>query len=164
MTADALVLSARIDPNPDAEQLAPLFKVPLNAEHFFLEAHVKLRPVDFATEGVYVTGLVHYPKNMSETITQSLAVASRSATILSAEGIEAEARISTIRADRCVGCAACVSTCAYSALTLDEERGLAVVNDGLCKGCGACTATCRSNAIDLKGFRDDQILEVLFNA
>ncbi len=164
MTAAALVLSARIDPNPDAEQLAPLFKVPLNAEHFFLEAHVKLRPVDFATEGVYVTGLAHYPKNMSETITQSLAVASRSATILSAEGIEAEARISTIRADRCVGCAACISTCAYSALTRDGERGLAVVNDGLCKGCGACTATCRSNAIDLKGFRDDQILEVLFNA
>ena len=159
--AGQLVLSSRIDPNPDAEHMGTLFKVALNAERFFLEAHAKLRPVDFATDGVFVCGIAHYPKDMGESIAQALAAAGRAATVLSKDKIAAECRISHINEQRCVGCGACTTVCAYNAIELDTVRGVAKVNEGLCKGCGACAATCRSSAIDLKGFRDDQILNVI---
>jgi len=159
--ANLLVLSSRIDPGPDNEKLATLFKVPLNNERFFLEAHVKLRPVDFATEGVFVCGLAHYPKNMSESISQALAAAARAATVLSKEKIEAEPRVSVVREDRCSGCGACIEVCAYHAIEMDLVKGVAKISEGVCKGCGACSATCRCGAIDVRGFRDSQILEVL---
>ena len=158
---DLVVLSARIDPNPDTARLAPMFKVSANADGFFLEAHAKLRPVDFATEGLFVCGLAHYPKDITETVAQALAASARAATILSKDKIESEARISVVREERCSGCGACVTVCAYKAIELDPEKGVAHVNEAVCKGCGACAATCRAAAIDLKGFRDDQILSVL---
>jgi len=161
--ADLLVLSSRIDPNPDNRALAPMFKVPLHGDGFFLEAHVKLRPVDFATEGIYMCGLAHYPKDMSESIAQALSAAGRAATVLGKDKIEAEGRVSFVIETRCTGCGACVEVCAYNAIELDPAAGVARVNEGLCKGCGACAATCRTAAIDLKGFRDDQILSVLAN-
>ncbi|MBN1676004.1 MAG: FAD-dependent oxidoreductase [Kiritimatiellae bacterium] len=164
LPADLVVLSSRIDPNPDNAALAMLFKVALNSDGFFLEAHAKLRPVDFATEGVYLCGLAHYPKDMSETIAQALAAAGRAATVLSKDKIEAEARTSHVNEALCMGCAACVDVCAYKAIEIDLETGLARVNEAVCKGCGACAATCRSGAIDLRGFRDKQILDVLSTA
>ncbi len=158
---DLLVLSAGIVANADNKMLSQLLKVPLDADGFFLEAHVKLRPVDFATDGVFVCGLSHYPKDISETIAQARAAAGRAATVLSKDSIEAEGKVSSIREDRCSGCGACVEVCAYNAIELDPEKGIAVLNEALCKGCGACAATCRASAVDLSGFSNEQILNAL---
>lgn len=159
--ADLLVLSSRINPNPDNEELSQFFKVTLNSEKFFLEAHVKLRPVDFATDGVYLCGLAHYPKDIHEAISQAMAASGRAATILSKDLIAGESKISYVNELRCSGCGACVTVCAYNAISLDEERQVAVINELLCKGCGACAATCRGSAIRLHGFEDEQILKML---
>jgi heterodisulfide reductase subunit A len=159
--ADLLVLSARVDANPDNERLSQFFKVPLNANGFFLEAHAKLRPVDFATEGVFVCGSAHYPKDTTEAIVQATAAAARAATVLAREFIEAEGKTSFVRESRCEACGACVEVCPYHAVEIDPAKNKAKVNDALCKGCGVCAATCRSSAIDLKGFRDEQIMAVL---
>jgi len=158
---DLLVLSAGIVANPDNKALSQFFKVPLEQDGFFLEAHVKLRPVDFATDGVFVCGLAHYPKDIGETIAQARAAAGRAATILSKKSIESEGKISSIRQEMCSGCGACVAVCAYGAAELDPVKGIAVVNEALCKGCGACAASCRAGAIDLNGFRNEQILSML---
>ena len=158
---DRLVLSNGIVANRDNKTLSQFLKVPLDADGFFLEAHVKLRPVDFATDGVFVCGLAHYPKDIGETIAQARAAAGRAATVLSKDTIESEGKVSRIREDRCSGCGACVEVCAYNAIELDPEKKIAVVNEALCKGCGACSATCRAAAIDLSGFRDEQILHAL---
>jgi heterodisulfide reductase subunit A len=158
---DLLVLSAGIVPNPQNKVLSQYLKVPLDADGFFLEAHVKLRPVDFATDGIFVCGLAHYPKDISETIAQARAASGRAATVLSKDTIEAEGKVSYIREDRCSGCGSCVEVCAYNAVELDDQYKIARVNEALCKGCGACSATCRAAAIDIKGFRNEQILETL---
>ena len=158
---DLVVLSAGIVPNPGNKVLSQLLKVPLDEDGFFLEAHVKLRPVDFANDGIFVCGLAHYPKDISETIAQARAAAGRAATVLSKDKIESEGKISYIREERCSGCGACVEVCAYNAIELDSDRQIAKVNEALCKGCGACAATCRAFAIDLRGFRNEQILTAL---
>ncbi len=158
---DLLVLSSGIVANNGNKKLSQMLKVPLNAEGFFLEAHVKLRPVDFATDGIFVCGLAHYPKDISEAITQAKASAARAMTILTKEYLQAEGKISEIRKDRCSGCGLCVEVCPYKALELDEKEKVAVINEALCKGCGACVSSCRANAIDLKGFKDEQILAAL---
>ncbi|MBM3709723.1 MAG: 4Fe-4S dicluster domain-containing protein [Actinobacteria bacterium] len=158
---DLLVLSSGIIANKGNKNLSQMLKVPLNADGFFLEAHVKLRPVDFATDGIFVCGLAHYPKDISEAITQAKAAAARAMTILTKEYLLAESKVSEIRKERCSGCGLCVEICPYKALEIDEKAKVAVVNEGLCKGCGACVSSCRSNAIDLKGFMDEQILAAL---
>ena len=158
---DLLVLSAGITANPDNKALSRFLKVPLEADGFFLEAHVKLRPVDFATDGVFVCGLAHYPKDIGETIAQARAAAGRAATVLSKDTVESEGKISEVRTDLCSGCGLCASVCAYSAIEIDPVKNVAVVNETLCKGCGACAASCRANAIDLKGFKNEQILSML---
>jgi heterodisulfide reductase subunit A len=158
---DLLVLSSGIVANKGNKNLSQMLKVPLNADGFFLEAHVKLRPVDFATDGIFVCGLAHYPKNVSEAITQAKASAARAMTILTKKYLQAEGKVSEIRKDRCSGCGLCVEICPYKALELDEKEKIAVVNEALCKGCGACVSSCRANAIDLKGFKDEQILAAL---
>jgi heterodisulfide reductase subunit A len=158
---DLLVLSAGIQPDKDNRDLSQLLKVPLDADGFFLEAHVKLRPVDFATEGVFVCGLAHYPKDIGESIAQARAAAARAATVLSKSEIEAEGKVAAVDRSRCSGCGACTEVCAYKAIELDPVLRVAVVNEATCKGCGTCTATCRAGAIDLKGFRNDQILEAV---
>jgi heterodisulfide reductase subunit A len=158
---DFLVLSAGITANPDNKALSQLLKVPLEADGFFLEAHVKLRPVDFATDGVFVCGLAHYPKDIGETIAQARAAAGRAATVLSKDTLESEGKISSVRRELCSGCGTCVAVCAYNAISLDPITGCAVINETLCKGCGACAASCRANAVDLSGFNNEQILSML---
>jgi heterodisulfide reductase subunit A len=158
---DLLVLSAGIVANPDNKTLSQFLKVPLESDGFFLEAHVKLRPVDFATDGVFVCGLAHYPKDIGETIAQARAAAGRAATVLSKDSLESEGKISSIRADLCSGCGTCVAVCAYSAIELDPVKNIAIINETLCKGCGACAASCRANAVDLNGFKNEQILSML---
>jgi heterodisulfide reductase subunit A len=164
--ADRLVLSVATLPLPENKVLAQMLKVPLNDDGFFLEAHAKLRPVDFATEGVFVCGLAHSPKFIDETIAQASAAASRASTVLSKEIIEVEGTIPRVNVARCAACGLCELICAYKAVevtVVDERRGTmaARVNQALCKGCGACAASCRSGAIDLQGFTDDQIMAVI---
>jgi len=129
-----------------------------------LEAHVKLRPVDFATEGVFVAGLAHAPKPIEDCITQAKATVSRACTILSKDFVEAEGKIARIDPLRCSGCGLCVLNCAYNAIELQEDRRfgrIAVVNEALCKGCGVCGAECRCSAVDILGFTSEQIFAMI---
>jgi len=158
---DLVVLSSGVAPNPENKALSQMLKVPLGPDGFFLEAHVKLRPVDFATDGVFVCGLAHYPKDLSEAIAQAKAAAGRAATVLSKSSLETEGKVASVIETRCSGCGTCVEVCAYKAIELDPETGRALVNEALCKGCGVCTASCRAAAIDLRGFANEQILAML---
>ena len=158
---DLLVLSARIDANADNPELCKFYKVPLTADKFFLEAHVKLRPVDFASEGVFVCGFAHYPKDVDESISQAMAASGRALTVLSKDTVEAGGKTAYINPARCNACGACVTVCPYNAIEIDEEKEVAVVNEVLCKGCGACVSTCKGSAPNLKGFKDEQILHMI---
>jgi len=159
--ADLVVLAVSIDAPGQNKELAKMLKVPLNADNFFLEAHVKLRPVDFATDGIFVCGLAHCPKDIEESITQATAAAGRAMTVLSKMVVEAEGSICEVKPELCTGCGVCVEVCAYAAAEVDEEKGVALINEALCKGCGACAASCRSGAIDLKGFTNEQIFSAI---
>ena len=164
--ADLLALSVATVPPSGNRVLAQMLKIPLNDDGFFLEAHVKLRPVDFATGGVFVCGLAHAPKFMEETIAQASAAVSRALTVLTKEKIEAEGIIPRVNIARCSACGLCELVCAYKAVEVklvDERRGImaAQINEALCKGCGACAAGCRSGAIDLQGFTDAQIVAAI---
>ena len=161
LEADLLVLSARIEPNLENARLGQLYKVPLNADGFFLEAHAKLRPVEFATDGVYMAGVAHYPKDVDESASQAMAAASRATTVLAKDTVEAGGKTAYINPARCSACGACVTVCPYNAIAIDEEKEVAAINEILCKGCGACVATCKGSAPNLKGFKDEQILSVI---
>ncbi|GAB4306139.1 MAG: hypothetical protein Kow0069_02580 [Promethearchaeota archaeon] len=163
LSADWVVLSAGIVARGDNERLAKMLKVPLNDDHFFLEAHVKLRPVDFATEGVFLAGMAHAPKPIENSIAQALAAVSRACTLLSRDYIEAEGKISRVNKVRCVGCGLCVPVCAYNAISISDEDGKADINEALCKGCGACAANCRCSAIDVLGFTNEQLFNMIFS-
>jgi len=152
---DLLVLAAGLEP-PKKNPLAQHFKVPLNDDGFFVEAHVKLRPVDFATDGVFVCGTAHAPKPVDETIAQAQAAAGRAVTILSSSLLKVGGVVAHIQQSLCTGCMVCVTVCPYQAIQLDD-KGKAVVNEALCKGCGNCAASCRSGAPSLKGFTDAAI-------
>jgi len=156
--ADVLALATATIPSPGNEELAQLFKVPLNEDGFFLEAHVKLRPVDFATEGVFVCGLAHSPKLIEESITQAKAVASRATTILTKDAIYGEGAIASIDKDTCSGCQICVGVCPYNAIVFNEEERVAEVQELLCKGCGNCAAACPSGACSIKNLANEHIL------
>jgi heterodisulfide reductase subunit A len=159
--ADLVGLAVGITAGSENKVLSQMLKIPLNSDGFFLEAHVKLRPVDFATEGIFVCGLAHYPKDVSESVAQARAAAARAMTVLSKETIEAEGKVSQVRTESCAACGACVAVCAFGAIEIDEIKHVAVVNEALCKGCGACAATCRSGAIDLRGFGDEQLVAAM---
>jgi heterodisulfide reductase subunit A len=163
--SDLLVLSAGIySDREENEELAKMLKVPLNDDNFFLEAHVKLRPVDFATEGVFVAGLAHCPKTIEDSISQANAAVSRACTILSKNEIEAEGKTAKIIPERCIGCGMCVENCAYNAIELVDDRRfgrIAQINQALCKGCGACSGNCRCAAIDILGFTGEQIYAMI---
>jgi len=154
---DLLALSVATVPNHDSERLAKLLKVPLTRDGFFLEAHMKLRPLDFATDGVFLCGLAHWPKFIEESISQACGAAARAAIILSKKMLEAEGTVAYVNEDLCVGCGLCVSVCPYVAIEKDE-KGVARVNEVLCKGCGLCAASCPEKAIDMKHFTDAQVL------
>ena len=139
-----------------------MLKVPLNDDGFFLEAHVKLRPVDFDTEGIFVCGLAHGPKYVRESVAQALAAAGRALTVITRDRIQAEASTAMVQEERCNGCGLCVEVCPYKAIEISSHsatREEATVNALLCKGCGSCAATCFSGAIDLSGFTNKQIIK-----
>lgn len=157
LNPDLVVLSCGVVANPDARELAPRLKVPLTSDGFFLEAHVKLRPVDFATDGVFVAGLAHYPKTIAESLTQACAAAARAEAVLSKDNVVTEGVVAWVDEKTCSGCRQCISLCSYEAISFDEDKGVAVVNRSLCKGCGACAAACTSGANRLLGFKPQQI-------
>jgi heterodisulfide reductase subunit A len=156
---DFVTLASAIEAR-DLGPVAQMFKVSLNEEKFFAEAHPKLRPVDFATEGVFVCGLAHYPKPLDETIEQAQAAVSRATTLLARKQIQMSGQVASVNAMKCSACGVCVTICPFGAPAFNE-RGVAAVNQALCKGCGLCVASCRSGAIDLKGFEDKQIFAMI---
>jgi heterodisulfide reductase subunit A len=164
---DLIVLSSRIDANADSEKLAQMLKIPMNEDGFFLEAHVKLRPVEFATEGVYVAGVAHSPKSIPETIGQAEAAAAKACTIISKDKYEAEPTIAAVNEDLCDGCGICVPVCEYNALEVVNRKGgregekVIQLNEAMCKGCGGCVAACPSGAMEQKGFKDEQMLAMI---
>ncbi len=155
---DLLILASAVRPRDDVGELSKLFKCAMTEEGFLLEAHMKLRPVDFATDGVFLAGLCHYPKPVEETIAQAKAAASRAAIVLSREKVPAESITAIVNPMKCTGCALCTLVCPYHAVGIDENTGKAVVDTALCKGCGACVAGCRSDAITLKNLGNEQIM------
>jgi heterodisulfide reductase subunit A len=157
---DLVVLSAATIPNPDNKRTAEMLKVPLIKEGFFLEAHMKLRPVDFATEGVFLCGMAHSPKYIDESIAQACAAAARATTILSKKTLEMEGIIANVDEDLCSSCRICESLCPYSAIEMREKDGKlkAHVIEALCKGCGVCGTACPTKAITLGHFTNEEIL------
>ncbi len=163
ISVDYLNLATAIIPR-GLDQLAKFFKVPLNQDGFFLEAHMKLRPVDFATDGVFVAGLAHYPKPIDESIAQAQAAAARAASFLAKPYVEVEPIASVVDQELCIGCGMCEANCAFGAIRLHEEPGKgyrAETVSASCKGCGVCAAGCPQKAIDMKHFRDCQIVAAI---
>jgi heterodisulfide reductase subunit A len=154
--ADILCLAAAIVPHEDPS-LPRLFKAPVDADGWLLEAHQKLRPVESATEGIFLCGMAHYPKPIEESIAQAQAAAAKALTVLARENIKVGGVTARIEGELCSGCLGCINVCPYAAITFDAEKNIAEVNPALCKGCGACAATCPSEAVVLLGFSNRQL-------
>ena len=160
LDTDVLALAAAVIPSAATNEIAALFKVTLSPDGFFKEAHVKLRPVEFGTDGVYLCGLAHYPKFMQETINQAYGAAGRVLTLLSHDTVVASGSVCQVNEGRCMGCGACVAACTYGALELrDTKQGKkATVNPVLCKGDGLCNTKCPTGAIQLKHYTDEELV------
>ena len=163
LKADLLALSVGSVPNSENMEIGNRLKVPTNQDGFFLEAHVKLRPVDFATDGVFMCGMAHAPKLSEDAIVQANAAVSRACTILTKDFIEAEGKTAFVNKERCSACGLCEINCPFGAIRVNVVEGCAEVNAVLCKGCGVCTASCRMNAVDINGFTNEEELEQIFN-
>jgi heterodisulfide reductase subunit A len=162
---DWLVLSTPLVPSPGARELASKLKVAVDMDNFFLEAHVKLRPVDFASEGIFMCGLAHYPKFLDESIIQAQAAAARAAAILSQPAITSSGQIAVVNPARCVGCLTCVRICPYGVPKMAADLtgvgniiGVAQIEPAVCQGCGICVAECPAKAIQLMHYTDAQTL------
>lgn len=160
LEADYVVLSTGMVTTGN-EELAKILKVPLTSDGFFLEAHAKIRPLDFATEGMYVCGLAHSPKYVEEAIAQANGAAIRAATLLSREKLVSKAEIVRVNEKICTGCGICVSVCPYDAREIDEETKKAKILYVVCQGCGACAAACPNGATVQNVFEKQQILEMV---
>jgi heterodisulfide reductase subunit A len=158
--ADILSLAAAVIPPASIHEIASLFKVTLSPDNFFKEAHVKLRPVEFAADGVFLCGTAHYPKHIQETINQAYGAAGRVLTLLSHDTVTASGSVCEVKENDCVSCGACITACTYDAIEfIDTPKGKkAWVNPILCKGDGLCNAKCPTSAIVLKHFTDEVLL------
>jgi heterodisulfide reductase subunit A len=162
---DLLALSMAIMPGESNAELAKILEVPLSSEGFFMEDNLKLRPMDFTREGIFLAGLAHYPKFIEETISQALATAGRAMTYLSKERLEVGGTIAVVDQAKCVGCLTCVRVCPFSIPFIDPDAlgvgsivGAASIEPSLCTGCGTCTSECPADAIQLRHYRDDQLV------
>lgn len=156
VSADLLALSAGMRAE-DTEELSSIMKLARNAEGFFMEAHVKLRPVDMATEGIFVCGTAHSPKLIGESISQAYAAASRAITYLSQEYLTLSAVTAKVKQELCASCLVCVRSCPYGVPRINEE-GVSMIDEALCQGCGVCAAECPAKAIELSWYEDNQII------
>jgi len=154
--ADMVVLSVPLVPNEENKRLSQLLKVPLNQDGFFLEAHVKLRPLDFATDGVYICGTAHSPKEVAESLAQARGAASRAGIPMAKGRLKTAAITSVVDEAKCSGCGTCIELCAYNAIT-KNEMGLAQVTSAVCKGCGVCGASCPERAITMRHFTNEEL-------
>jgi heterodisulfide reductase subunit A-like polyferredoxin len=161
---DLVILSVGIEPEPGNHKFAQLLKVPLNEDGFFLEAHVKLRPVDFAAEGIFLAGLAHSPRSIDETITQAQAAAVRAVALLSRPKLEATPIVASVNPKLCAACGLCVEICPYGARILEPGMLHAEVIEVLCQGCGACIVACPNKASQQKGFEFQQMFEMIESA
>jgi len=172
LPADLVVLTVNTEGEVLTESLKNMLKIPADSAGFFLEAHAKIRPLDFATDGIYLCGAAHYPKNLVDSIAQAEGAASRAAIPIMQEKMKGEGQVAEVNEELCSGCKTCEQLCAYSAIEIkprlnDPEHFVATVNKALCKGCGSCAGACPSGAIEQKGFRSKQIqvmLEALLGA
>jgi heterodisulfide reductase subunit A-like polyferredoxin len=171
-TPDLLVLSTAVVPAEGSQDLAELLKFSCTLEGFFLEAHVKLRPVDFPAEGIFLCGAAHYPKFIDETIAQAQAAAARAATVLSKDALEVGGMVAVVDEAKCTGCLTCVRVCPYEVPRINPTKvgagsilGVAEIEAAACQGCGTCAGECPAKAIQLQHYRDEQVLakeEALF--
>jgi heterodisulfide reductase subunit A len=161
--ADLVVLASAIVPR-DNEALAQMFKLSLNEDGFFMEAHAKLRPVEFATEGVFLAGMAHYPKPIEESISQAKAAASRASVVLSKEELTVEGVVSHVNEYYCLGCGLCEEACPFGAIALVDREGggkVSHVQAALCKGCGACSVACPTGAASVFHYEDQEVMTMV---
>ena len=158
--ADYVNLATAIEPAQN-QKISEFYKIPLNAENFFMEAHAKLRPVEFANDGIFLCGLAHYPKALEESISQAMAATSRAVTVLAKGSVQISPLVSQVDAEKCIGCGLCAEVCAFNAILLEEIEGKGYRAKNIsasCKGCGLCASSCPQQAIDMLHFRDRQIV------
>jgi heterodisulfide reductase subunit A-like polyferredoxin len=164
LAPDLLILSTPLVPAQGNRALGTTLKVPVDMDGWFLEAHVKLRPVDFTSDGIYLAGVAHYPKLLDEAIVQAQAAAARATTILSRESLSSGGAVAHVDPQACVGCLTCVRICPYGipkissdALGVGGFAGIASIEPTICQGCGTCVAECPAYAIELSHYRHDQV-------
>ena len=159
LDADIVALSAAVVPSPGNPEIARLFKVPVNPDGFFQEAHVKLRPVDFGADGVFMCGANHYPKHLSEAVSQAYGAAGRAVTLLSHETVTASGSVCEVEESACIACGACIAACTYDAIHWRGAKAnkKAEVNPALCKGDGLCCSFCPTDAIILRHFTNQEL-------
>jgi heterodisulfide reductase subunit A len=164
LPASLVVLAAPLVPNDSAAELARMLKVPVDSFGFFLEAHMKLRPVEFATAGVYIAGAARFPANIRETVAQGTAAAAKAAAPMTVGEVPLEATTARTDPRLCSGCGNCELVCPFAAIAMEAEakgRVVSAVNAVLCKGCGCCAAACPNGAIQQQGFTDMQIFSMI---
>ncbi|OPZ45535.1 MAG: Glutamate synthase (NADPH) small chain [Actinobacteria bacterium ADurb.BinA094] len=162
---DLLVLATPTVPSSGGEELSKLLKVPLTADGFYLEAHVKLRPVDFASEGIFLCGAAHYPKGIEEAVSQAYAAAGRAAAILARPALKAGGVVAEVDQDKCAACLTCVRVCPYEVPIIEADTKKAKIEAAACQGCGVCVSECPVKAIKLYHYTDAQMFakeEALF--
>ncbi len=157
MMPDLIVLSSAIRPHPDAQELSSKLKLPLTQDGFYMEAHMKLRPLDFVNEGMYLCGLAHAPKSISESIVQARGAVSRAVTVLSKPHLMVGGIVSVVEEERCVACLTCVRSCPYDVPKINEN-GVAHIEAAACQGCGICASACPRKAIKLQHYSDEQVM------
>jgi heterodisulfide reductase subunit A-like polyferredoxin len=158
LTADYLTLSAAIRPHPASREIAKVFKLPFDADGFFMEAHLKLRPLDFASSGVFLCGLAHSPKFLDESLAQAKGAAGRALGVLSQKEMYVAGSVAQVNPLQCVACLTCVRTCPYGVPRMDDHEGVVIIDPAACQGCGNCASACPRKAIAVKHNLDEQFI------
>ncbi len=158
MAADLVVLAQAVEPSEGFDDVSALFRASVDPNGFFQESHIKLRPVESSTRGVYLAGAAQYPKDITDTVAQAMATASKIQTLFAADELSQDPLVAWVDPEVCSGCGLCVPICPYGARELDEALGYSRVNEALCEGCGACVAVCPNKACRLKNDTPDQVI------
>jgi len=156
-----VALSTATISSADNEKISGMLMVPQGEDGFFLEAHIKLRPVEFASDGIFVCGSAHWPKFAEESIMQAQAAAAKAATFLSKENILVEGTITVVEEDKCVACLTCVRVCPYNTPEINKEKGVAEIAPANCHGCGVCVSECPGKALQLQQYKDEQVFSMI---